>query len=196
MRAIREEFMSLLPNAPLHVFDSYPIFPMVNMSIKILIWNVQGVGNKLTIIRELVRIHKPSMLVLVETHISGENSQQVCYKINFSGKTRVDAQGFAGGIWLFWREEEVSVTTFDSNTQHLTVEIRRVGDDPWLFSAIYASPDSNLRRQLWSELERIKDQFTGPWLIAGDFNETRSVNERNGVSNLEKMQGIFKLGRE
>lgn len=56
MRALREAYLHLLPNVPLNVFDRYRIFKSFNMSIKILVWNVQGVGNKMAVIREIVRM--------------------------------------------------------------------------------------------------------------------------------------------
>ena len=98
---------------------------MFNMSLKIMVWNVQGVLNKVAVIRELVRINKPTVLVLVETHISGEQASEVCTRIGFSGNLRVEAQGFRGGIWMMWRKDEVSITHMGSHTQHLTVEIKK-----------------------------------------------------------------------
>lgn len=76
----------------------------------------------------------------------------------------------------------MTITSYDSRSQHLTIEIKKKknGEDPWLFFAIYASPDSTLRKELWSELEKIKENCNGPWLLAGDFNETRSLSEQNG----------------
>ena len=185
MRALREMFLATMSRIPMREYDRYPIFPSFNMSIKILIWNVQGVGNKISTIRDLVRVHRPSMLVLVETHISGAQATNVCDRIGFSGKLRVEAQGFAGGIWMFWREEDIGVTAYGSSSQHLTVEIKKTGDDPWLFSAVYASPDSNLKRDLWAELENIRRNYNGPWLLAGDFNDTVCMSERNGVDSSE-----------
>lgn len=76
------------------------------MSIRIVIWNAQGVSNKLTSIRELIRIKRPTMLAFVETHISGEQAQLVCDQIGFSGQLRVEAEAFSGGIWLFWKKKK------------------------------------------------------------------------------------------
>lgn len=97
MRALREALLSMLTLVPLHEYDRYPSFPMFNMSIKILVWNVQGVGNKVPIIRELVRINKPLVLVLVEMHLSGDQAQKFCDRIGFTGQKRVEAQGFSRG---------------------------------------------------------------------------------------------------
>uniref|UniRef100_A0A803LIP8 Endonuclease/exonuclease/phosphatase domain-containing protein n=1 Tax=Chenopodium quinoa TaxID=63459 RepID=A0A803LIP8_CHEQI len=96
-----------------------------------------------------------------------------------------EAQGFSGGIWLFWRREHVSVTLYDENSQHMTILIKKNGDDPWLFSTIYVSLDNSLRRDLWRELERIHSNYSGPWLLGGDFNETMPIDERNGNNNSE-----------
>uniref|UniRef100_A0A803NEW3 Uncharacterized protein n=1 Tax=Chenopodium quinoa TaxID=63459 RepID=A0A803NEW3_CHEQI len=127
MKALSKAFVILMPNVPLHVSDKYPNFPMFNMSLKIMIWNVQGIGNKLAVLRELIRINDPSILALVETHISGEQAQKICDRIGFSGQFRVEAQGFSGGIWLFLRQELIEVTVLDNQSQHITVEIKKEG---------------------------------------------------------------------
>ena len=69
---------SLMSNVPMNVYDRNPLFPMFNMSIKILVWNIKGVSNKVAGIRELIRINDPSVLALVETHMSGEQAQRIC----------------------------------------------------------------------------------------------------------------------
>lgn len=89
---------------------------------------------------------------------------------------------------MFWNSAVVSVTSYGSHSQHLSVEIKKVGDDPWLFSAVYASPDSSLRKDLWRELENIKAHYNGPWLVAGDFNETLCMSERNGSGGAEMVK--------
>jgi len=47
---------------------------------KLLGWNVCGAGNKyfLCEFREHVRIHKPQVIALLETHISEERAYEVC----------------------------------------------------------------------------------------------------------------------
>ncbi|XP_074284243.1 uncharacterized protein LOC141608798 [Silene latifolia] len=76
----------------------------------------------------------------------------------------------------------VSVRPIKEHQQFITVEIARNGELPWFFSAIYASPDPLNRRELWSELENFARINNRPWLLAGDFNETRNLNERHGGS--------------
>lgn len=89
---------------------------------------------------------------------------------------------------MFFRREVVDVSCYRSSSQHLTVEITKVGDTPWLFSATYASPESAIRGYLWRELKHIKNNYRGPWLLAGDFNEATSMNERVGVGGNEMVR--------
>lgn len=86
---------------------------------------------------------------------------------------------------MFWRKNVVTVNPIASNTQHITVEIARIGDIPWMFFAIYASPQSLKKQELWRELEQIKANYTAPWLLGGDFNDTTSMEERHGVGGVE-----------
>lgn len=67
--------------------------------------------------------------------------------------------------------------------QHITMDIKRVGDTPWYFTAVYASPDPMKRRELWDELKEFASTHNKPWLIAGDFNDTRFPSERNKSCN-------------
>ncbi|XP_021768184.1 uncharacterized protein LOC110732536 [Chenopodium quinoa] len=59
------------------------------------------------------------------------------------------------------------------------MEITRVGASPWYFSAIYASPDPMKRKDSWEELKKFVVTHNKPWLLAGDFNDTRFPSERN-----------------
>ncbi|KAL2935658.1 hypothetical protein RDABS01_018776 [Bienertia sinuspersici] len=75
---------------------------------------------------------------------------------------------------------EVSVTVLDSNSQHISVIIEKLGEEPWIFSVIYASPDSGIRRDIWRALKNVKNCFSGPWMLCGDFNDTTTLDERVG----------------
>ncbi|XP_074283852.1 uncharacterized protein LOC141608393 [Silene latifolia] len=48
----------------------------------------------------------------------------------------------------------------------------------WLYWNTERDPSN--RRNLWSELETFARNNNRPWMLAGDFNETRSLNKRHG----------------
>ena len=146
-----------------------------------MVWNVQGAGSRefVNVLREIIRTHKPLVLALVETHMGGDHAQKIADILGYRGHSRVDAQGFSGGIWVYWKIEEVKVDSIIQNNQYITMEITRNGEFPWYLSAIYASPDPTKRHDLWRELSEFATRNNKPWLLAGDFNETRFTWERN-----------------
>ena len=127
----------------------------------ILVWNVQGAGNKefLNILREHIRMHKPSVIGLVETRISGRKAQEVCDKIGFTNCFRVVAQGFQGGIWVLWNSHEIVVEVVFSHDQFVTVEITPPNNRRWFLTVVYASPHAHMRETLWQELQRCAAEY-------------------------------------
>lgn len=104
-----------------------------------------------------MRVHKPSVLALVETHMGGAHALKIAQALGYSGHTRMDAQGFSGGIWVYWRMKFVTIHPIQQHNQYITMEITRIGENPWFFSAIYASPDPSRRQELWRELKAFAD---------------------------------------
>ncbi|XP_021754411.1 uncharacterized protein LOC110719729 [Chenopodium quinoa] len=170
--------MSSLPSTPLSMEESLPMLALALPPISCMVWNVQGAGssNFISSLKDLIHANKPNVLVLVETHMGGDQAIKI---INYDGHERVDAVGFSGGIWVFWKSEDVIVSPLLKHTQHITMEITRRGDTPWYFSAVYASPDPMKRKELWKDLQEFARLNNKPWMIAGDFNDTRFPSERN-----------------
>ena len=71
--------------------------------MRILVWNCREAGNEdfLGVIRDLISVHDPVILVLVETRISGDRADEVSRRIGFSNLTQMETQGFSGSIWVF-----------------------------------------------------------------------------------------------
>ena len=75
---------------------------MINMMIElnILIWNCRGAAKRSlpSLIKDLISKHGFSILVLLETRVSGEKADNVVKRLNFDGNFKADANSFAGGI--------------------------------------------------------------------------------------------------
>ena len=115
--------------------------------INLLIWNIQGIGNSetLNILREHIRQHRPHIVALVETRISGARAQITSAKIGFRNCFRVEAQGFQGGIWVLWNEDEIEVEVLTSHAQFVTVELKQHGRLSWVLTCVYANPQPQTR---------------------------------------------------
>ena len=69
-----------------------------------------------------------------------------------------------------------------SNTEqeiHAVVKVPNF-DSNWLFSTIYASPRSAERHILWNNLIKVAELHDMPWVLAGDFNEPLTGEDKFG----------------
>lgn len=149
-RLLKDAYLSTLPTIPVLMEDRLPNLAPNSLPITCMVWNVQGAGSKafMAALKELVRIHKPNVIALVETHMGGQQADKIATLIHYAGHTRVDAQGFSGGIWIFWQPDLVTIEPIIKHDQFITMDIKRVGGEPWYFTAIYASPDPTKRKDL------------------------------------------------
>ncbi|KAL2898046.1 putative RNA-directed DNA polymerase from transposon X-element [Bienertia sinuspersici] len=149
--------------------------------VSCMVWNVQGTGDRafLAVLKEIIRTHQPNVLALVETHMGGDHAVRMASILGYNGHVRVDAQGFSGGIWVYWNKNIVTVEPIRQHEQYIIMEIARVGEIPWYFTAVYASPNPSKRQELWRDLKTFAATHNKPWMIAGDFNETRYRWERS-----------------
>lgn len=129
----------------------------------------------------MIIINKSSLFALVKTHASEDHSKRICKLTNYDKSFVIEADCFSGGIWHFWKCDEVLVRVINNNSQHVTVEISKAEEEPWPLSIIYASPHLIKRANLWVELTHMATLMNKSWLLMGDFNETHSLDERRGV---------------
>ncbi|XP_028094127.1 uncharacterized protein LOC114294199 [Camellia sinensis] len=142
-----------------------PLYPN-SVSMKLLIWNCRGVGNKIfrRTLKELVQNYKPSILALMET------------------KVELNPVGKSGGIWILWDPFRATVKALEVNAQCIHAKIQRDNHSDWILSAIYASHNPRVRDNLWKILEAAADNMNHPWLVAWDFNNIASQGEKRSFS--------------
>ncbi|OMP03174.1 Endonuclease/exonuclease/phosphatase [Corchorus capsularis] len=111
-------------------------FPM-----KILLWNVRGAGGSdlLRSIQDLVRVHKPVLVGIMETRVGSDRAEDIVRRIRFSDHRIVEGLGFSGGIWLLWDSGSVNVIVEETSFQAITVKVKRK-DEQWNFTTVYGSP--------------------------------------------------------
>jgi hypothetical protein len=65
----------------------------------------------------------------------------------------------------------------------IACSFRSVNDNfEWAFAGVYGPNNNNDRQLLWDELVGIMSWWAMPWCIGGDFNATRYLSERVGVT--------------
>ena len=149
------------------------------MSISIMFWNVQGAASNTfrRAFKTFVKNYNPSLVVLMEPRISGCKADSFIKKSGFDNSHRVEAVGFSGGIWLLWQDAiEVEVLINHKQFIHFKISMNKMFMS--LVTAVYASPNPMLRKQLWKHMDSLALVIQEPWLIGGDFNSILYTAEK------------------
>nr|XP_027124324.1 uncharacterized protein LOC113741027 [Coffea arabica] len=105
----------------------------------------------------------------------------------------VKAMHRSGGKCLFWNESVRILTTLQTA---FTIEAKIGGrelQDEWWFIGVYASCDDHIRKQQWKVLKERKRLWGEKFVIAGDFNDIISNEEKwGGIQREEKSFMTFK----
>ncbi|XP_028114297.1 uncharacterized protein LOC114312281 [Camellia sinensis] len=133
--------------------------------------------------RKLLQIHKPRILVLLETKVIFSSMGNFFSNMGFSAATIVDPVGRSGGIWLIWDTDQANVCASAVTNQYIQATVHKEDYEEWAFNAVYASPNPSLREALWEELEDTARNLNKPWLIAGDFNNYANQSEIRSFSH-------------
>ncbi|CAI0395768.1 unnamed protein product [Linum tenue] len=166
-------------------------FPFFLMSInhlvnfKVLSWNVGGAGNPhfIRALKLIIQTNQPDFLILLEPQVSGISANRVCGKLGFPHIMRVEADGRRGGIWFCWKSDRFTVELTSACFQHLSVKVSTGFSQPFLITAVYASPRRSLQQHLWNSIQRISETNDLPWLLTGDFNSIRGPEEKSGPAS-------------
>lgn len=100
-------FISSVRNRPMHRNPSNQnIHPLM---MNILSWNVIGAtrANFRRVFRELVSTHRPDVVIIIETRVSGDIANKIIATLGFERYIKVDVMGFSRGIWVLWNPNVV-----------------------------------------------------------------------------------------
>jgi exonuclease III len=149
--------------------------------IKILFWNARGAGSGKfqSAIVDLIKINHVDILAICEPKVQFQKASKTMLSLGFTDHKIVEANGFSGGIWLFWNSTNLHVDFIDKNAQTITVKVTLPGGPSWMLSTLYASPTKTVRSMLWSYFDNLMRNHKLPWIFIGDFNELYSAADKN-----------------
>ncbi|KAI8021411.1 Disease resistance protein RPP13 [Camellia lanceoleosa] len=89
-----------------------------------------------------------------------------------------------GCFWrhIIWDNNHVNVRASTVNSQVIHSMVHKEDYKEWVLAAIYATPNPIIRDHLWKDLEDRAVTMDQPWLVAGDFNDYASQQERRSFS--------------
>ncbi|GLT98630.1 hypothetical protein SLE2022_161270 [Rubroshorea leprosula] len=153
--------------------------------MKVLSLNVKGLGNmvKRRELGRLVRVEKPNLLFLQETKLEGVE-ECLCKKLWYSDDfdwNMKSSVGASGGLICMWDKSFFVKLGEFTGDGYLGIKGQwGVKKDVCFFVNIYAPNDRKKKATLWDELRQRIVEEGGQWMLAGDFNAVRSMDERRG----------------
>ncbi|KAK8631406.1 hypothetical protein V6N13_028194 [Hibiscus sabdariffa] len=141
--------------------------------------------------KQFLRDNKPDVVVFVEPRICGKKVDSVISLLGFLHSHRIEATGFAGGIWAAWYDS-VLVTIEITHFQFMHFNIFNNKLRSSLYAkAVYASPSASRKIFMWPHLESIASNIIGLWVVFGDFNAILGSDDRRGCAALSKPNKSF-----
>ena len=166
------------------------------MKLKLFSWNVRGANNseKMNIIRNFIRSQRVDLVCLQETKfqkISAADARSL--GVGRLAEWRVvEAEGTAGGIFVFWDKRKLEVMEVETGHFSVTCIFKNTDDGfQWAYTGVYGPVERNKLELFWEELGSVKGLWEGPWCIGGDFNMVLSPNERNKGGRLSQSMRRF-----
>lgn len=128
-----------------------------------------------------------SILCLVETWVKQINFAKIVSSM-LSGWEVINnySAHYLGRVWICWDPGGSSIKVFDVHEQVITCHVNSADMGiPWMFSVVYGATQGLERRHLLQKLSYIKNLVgCHPWLLAGDFNVVRTVQEKWGNAGI------------
>jgi exonuclease III len=85
----------------------------------------------------------------------------------------------AGGILTGINAEVYQLINWDMGRFSITAQIQNKKDKIiWSCTTVYGPTDAQLKSDFWVELANIGSNWSGPWVIGGDFNAIRTRKEK------------------
>ncbi|GKV50980.1 hypothetical protein SLEP1_g57658 [Rubroshorea leprosula] len=136
-------------------------------------------------VRRLVQEEKPDFLFLQETKLE-KVDEGICKQLWNSDEVDWVAKGSSGasgGLLCMWdRRQFVKREDFSSDGFVGLAGEWGANKRQYLLINVYGPNDRQKKASLWEELRKMVTEKEGCWLIAGDFNAVRGLEERRGRS--------------
>ncbi|XP_019232084.1 PREDICTED: uncharacterized protein LOC109212845 [Nicotiana attenuata] len=154
--------------------------------MKIVTWNVR-VFNKVHKQKEMkifLKKHKISLIAIVEHRVQSNKEREIINKCAPGWSWCSNSSDTEKGrIWILWDTTSIQFTLIEKHAQYIHGIVENSCSSKQIaFTAIYGLHTIAHRCDMWEALRSIDSQLTNSWLIMGDFNAIRDIEDRvNGT---------------
>lgn len=131
-------------------------------------------------LRNLIREHKLTLLALIEPKHIPSHIMRYGLRLSFSQNLVSQSER----IWFFWRDHEFSMLAVQDTGQvvHLTMQSLSM-QYTFVLSLVYGHHTPPQRQLLWQSMRDFHAISQLPWIVGGDFNTFRSLDDHSGRSS-------------
>jgi hypothetical protein len=145
-------------------------------------------------VRRLVQEKKVHLVCLIETRVKEAKAVDIVsalfpswqYSFNYD-------KHYLGRVWVCWDSSIFDISVMEKTDQSISCCIHSIKEKlDWFHTFVYGANKSIERRPLWQHLHSIKARVSGhPWIISGDFNVVRNLDEKWGSHSLNTYEVEF-----
>lgn len=174
-------------NFAISILSLFFLIIVCSMDTKIICWNCQGARYPPfhNFVNECRKDFYPYLFCLFDTQVSIK-VDSIVKRIRFPNSFQVEANGFAGGIWLCW-DENFLVDILEVYPQLIHVNVcNKQRSYSFFCSFVYVIPQSATRKKLCHFLGSLANCLKGPYILTGDFNSILDSSKRVGGASILK----------
>ncbi|XP_021759621.1 uncharacterized protein LOC110724507 [Chenopodium quinoa] len=152
-----------------------------------LCWNCRGLANSRAVraLRKWCNPLVPDILFLSETKINKIIAENKKHQLGFQYSFSVSSVGLSGGLCIYWNDSiDFSLVSYSQN--HICGDVKTDSGTCWRFVGLYGWPETGNKCKTWTLIRTLCDNFEGPILFGGDFNEILSYDEKEGGEDNER----------
>ncbi|KAL2247912.1 UNVERIFIED_CONTAM: hypothetical protein Sindi_2643500 [Sesamum indicum] len=150
------------------------------------VWNVWGLNKRdhQLAVKDLISEYRLDFMGILETRVRINNVMHIQSFLLPHWKWFVDYATVGNRIWVAWDENVVDVHILDLGNQFMHCRVtHRANSESLLITILYGASEMIDHRSLWNTLETLaREHSDEPWLVGGDFNAVREMNEVCGAS--------------
>lgn len=163
--------------------------------MNILNWNIRGVNSprKRQALIDYISNHHIDIVAIQET-----KKEVFSNRILRSLSTKIDtwvylpSVGKSGGILFGVDSSKIDIISHSLHKFCLDIHlVNKIDQTEWQYTVVYGPVIRQLKKELWHELDTIRQGIHKYWVISGDFNVIRSRHEKSGANFDVKISKLF-----
>ncbi|XP_074277918.1 uncharacterized protein LOC141601526 [Silene latifolia] len=148
-------------------------------------WNIRGLNDpiKQQEIKGYLIKNKVEVFGLLETRVKINNSAAIIRNFPFYSVINNYSHHYNGRIWVFLDTRKITLLNSRFHDHLIHLPLPHHSSNPVIYvTMIYGSNDGSHRDRLWEELRSVAGTVTN-WIVLGDFNIVRGLEERIGPNH-------------